>query len=142
MDSTPDEQFARLAPFVAVPFAEATEKYDLERFTEDVDFSDMFGDPPETVFVASGNVKLAEIKLDTAQYAGVYIIDGNLVVDGAFEFAHADGAAVLCVIGSVTATSLSISDEAHLWVTEDLTVEDEVTNDLSDAGSLQVLGDR
>ena len=142
MDSTPDEQFARLATFVAVPLANAIEKYDLERFTEDTDFNDMFGDPPDMVFVASGTVKLDQIKLDTMQYAGVYIIDGDLVVDGPIEFAHADGAAVLCVNGSVTAKSLSLSDEAHLWVTEDLTVEDEVTNDLSDAGSLQVLGDR
>ena len=139
MDSTPGEQFAQLAPFVAVPFEQAAETYDLDRFTEDMDFRDMFGDPPETVFVAKGAVKLSEIKLDTMQYAGVYIIEGDLVVDGAFEFAHSDGAAVLCVIGSVTADSLSISGEAHLWITGELTVEGELTNELSDAGSLHVL---
>ena len=137
-----DEQFARLATFVAVPLEDAVERYDLDRFTEDTDFEDMFGDAPETVFVARGTVKLDELKLDTVQYAGVYIIDGDLIVDGPFEFTHADGAAVLCVIGSVTAKSLSISEEAQLWITEDLTVEGEVTEDLSDAGALQVLGDR
>jgi hypothetical protein len=140
MAGRPHKQFARIATFAALPLAEASKKYRLARFTEDIDVDDMFGEAAELVFVAKGTVKLDRIELATDQYAGIYIVDGDLVVDGPIDFAHADGAAVLCVTGSVKAASLAISDEAHLWVAKDLVLSGPLVNKLSDAGGIQVLG--
>jgi hypothetical protein len=136
----PNKQLARIAAFTAVPLADAAKRYKLARFTGDMAFEDMYGEVPSSVFVVKGTVRLDTLRLDTAQYAGVYVVDGDLVVDGPIGFAHSDGAAVLCVTGSVRAASLELAGEAHLWIAKDLALTGPLVNKLSDAGGLRVLG--
>jgi hypothetical protein len=138
----PHKSFAKLAKFSAVVASAADERFHVDEVHPDWDLPSLFGKRPDTIFIHEGSVEV-EGNLSvavTGAYAGVYVIDGDLLVSGLFEYAQIDGASVLYVTGSVRTRDLALASEAQLWIGKKLTVDDHIVEDMTDAGSLFVKG--
>lgn len=144
--SKPHPGFAGLADFVAMPYEKAEARYHLAEIDEtpprgfDVAVEDIFGEDPEVVFVHKGEVHHGGDVIIGAvgEYAGLYILHGDLQVDGLLAFTQVDGGAVLYVKGNLRARNLAVAQEAQLWVSGNLEVTDFVLAGVSDAGGLAV----
>jgi hypothetical protein len=144
----PHKSFAKLAAFEAMEFESAEKRFKLGTTDDEpprgfgVAIEDVFGDEPEEIFVHEGNVTHAgDVTIGAVgDYAGVYIIQGDLDVAGMLDFTQVDGGAVLLVTGSLRAKSISVAQEAQLWIGKDLEVADYVLAGVSDAGGLAVKG--
>lgn len=141
--STAHPAFAPLAKFSAKAFGAADDVYSFSEVSEDWQLEDLFGDEPEHVFVFHGDLQLTKLSVNVSgDDAGVYVIEGDLTVDGPLEITQTDGASVLYVTGDVSAKSIKLADQAHLWVGGELNVEgDTDLSDLEDAGALVVGGE-
>lgn len=144
----PHKGFSKLAKFTSMPYEDANERFKFDESDDlppdgfNIALSDIFGDDPEEVFVFEGDVS---VKGDLAigavgDYAGVYVILGNLDVDGVLDFTQCDGGAVLFVTGSVKAKTIGVSEEAQLWVGKNIEATDYILASVSDAGGLAVKG--
>jgi hypothetical protein len=128
-----------------VPTAEATEKYDILEVTDDsVDLDDLFGDEPDHFFVHDGSLRcrgpLAISHLPEARNRTVFVVEGDLVVDGALSFENSDIYTPLWVRGSLEATNLAALLDACIFVEGDLRVGGVLATYLTDAGHLVVHG--
>lgn len=94
---------------------------------------DLFGEVPAT-FTKTGNVVHHGPVLCDAQGHGIYIIEGSLVVDGAFTFYTADAYTVLVVTGDLVAEHLVQAWDTQLVVLGQTKVKGLVYLDVSDAG--------
>lgn len=145
--TTPHPAFSELTPFTAVEFEDVAEKYKLDEADGEppegynLDVSDVFGEAPPT-FLHKGAVTRATdcaIRV-SGEYAGLYIIAGDLEVAGTLELEQIDGGSILVVSGSVRATNVILGQEAQLWIAKDLIVSNLILTDLSDTGGLAVKG--
>ncbi len=144
----PHKAFAKLAQFSAISYDLANERFHLDASDDTppdgfgIAVSDAFGEDPEHVFFREGDVKVAgDLAIGaTGDYAGVYVIDGNLEVDGLLDFTQIDGAAILLVTGNLKAKNLAVAQEAQLWVAKNVEVAGYVIAGVSDAGGLAVKG--
>ncbi|MFI2433036.1 hypothetical protein [Streptomyces sp. NPDC018693] len=138
------EQWARR--WEPVPLAEATERYDIgEASNELVDGpEDILGDEPECFFVHRGHLTVdgplvmgngPNEAVDT-----VYVIDGDLTVNGPMRFMNMDVYTPLYVTGSVTAEDLLCLLDCNLIIGGSLTVGGLLMTKLTDGGMLVVHG--
>lgn len=144
----PHKSFSKLAKFTSVDWEDVNERFQLDESDDDppagygIAVSDAFGDDPEEAFVHEGDVHSdGDIAVGASgDYAGVYIIDGDLEVGGVLDFTQVDGAAILFVTGSLRAKTVAVAQEAQLWVGKNLEVSDYILAGVSDAGGLAVKG--
>jgi hypothetical protein len=144
--SKPHRGFWHLAAFTAMPYEKAEERYKLSEVDEtppdgfDIGIEDIFGEEPETVFVHKGPVHHdGDVTIGAVgEYAGIYIIDGDLEVGGLLSFTQVDGGSVLYVKGDLRARDLAMAQEAQLWVSGNLKITGHVLTALSQAGGLAV----
>jgi hypothetical protein len=144
----PHKGFSKLAKFASMEFEEASERFHFDETDDEppdgfgIAISDAFGDDPEEVFVIEGDVTCAgDLKIGSiGDYAGVYVIVGNLTVAGVLDFTQVDGAAILLVTGSLSAKTVGVSQEAQLWVAKNVEASDYIIVDTSDAGGLAAKG--
>ncbi len=146
----PHKGFRKLSTWTAIPFTEAGERFELADGQSDeppprgfdLALEDIFGEEPEEVFVHEGSVRCAgDVAIGSSgDYAGVYVIDGDLEVEGLLDFKQVDGGAVLLVTGTLRARSVSVAEEAQLWVGGALEVAEYILAGVSDAGGLAVKG--
>ncbi|MEJ3745006.1 hypothetical protein WEI85_17130 [Actinomycetes bacterium KLBMP 9797] len=111
------------------------------------EFDALFGDDPERVFVHRGDITVSgTIAIGNGHDEGygedgqVYLIDGDLTVDGPLHFYNDGYYVALLVTGSVTAENLFCSSECWLFVAGSLTVSNLLVTDLYECGSLRVQG--
>lgn len=147
MPPMPALRFSNVTTWTEVPFAEASERFDFMAATNDsVDYGDIFPDEPEHLMVHEGDVKtrgvlvLDGMKLTGAARDTVYIIDGDLELDGPIVFQQADVATTLWVTGNVRAKRLALTSCGMLIVGKSLEIAELVLTDLEDAGHLIVHG--
>jgi hypothetical protein len=144
----PHKGFSKLAKFTSMPYEDANERFKFDEADDvppdgyNISLSDIFGDDPEEVFVFEGDVS---VKGDLAigavgDYAGVYVILGNLNIDGVLDFTQVDGGGVLFVTGNLKAKTIGVAQEAQLWVGKDIEATDYILASVSDAGGLAVKG--
>ena len=141
--------FAALTSFETLDYASADERFEFDLTDDDppegfnIALSDVFGEDPQEIFVHEGDVSIAgDVRIGAnGDYAGVYVIDGDLEVNGLLQFVQVDGGAVLLVTGSLRATHLSVEQEAQLWVGKHVAVEGYILAGVSDAGGLAVKGE-
>ena len=129
----------------ATPFDEA-----LALLPQDADvfeFDALFGEDPERIFVHRGNITVGgAVAIGNGHHEGygenglVYLIDGDLTVDGPLYFYNEGYYVGLLVTGSVTAGNLFCNSECWLFVGGSLTVSDLLVTDLYECGSLRVQG--
>lgn len=144
----PHKGFSKLAKFTSMPFEEASEKFHFDETDDNppdgfnIAISDIFGDDPEEVFVFEGDVThKGDLSLKAiGDYAGVYVIVGNLIVDGVLDYTQCDGGSVVFVTGSIKAKSVAADQEAQLWVGKNIEVADYLIAKTSDAGGIAVKG--
>lgn len=141
----PTSGFAALAAWERVPTAEA--EYDFLTATNDsVAYEDCFGQAPEHLMVHRGNVKIAgPLSLDGWKAPEdarqtVYIIDGDLEIDGSLLFDQSDICTTLWVTGNMKLQRAALLSTAMLVVGGSLEVGDVLVTDLEDAGHLIVHG--
>jgi hypothetical protein len=138
--------FATLAPWAKVPLEEAEEFDFLAATNDSVGFEDCFGDDPEFVMIHRGSVKVAGmVELDGWKAAKdaqqtIYILDGDLEVDGPLVFDQCDIETTLWVTGNLTVKRLACMSTAMLIVGGSLAVGEFLVTDLEDAGHLIVHG--
>jgi hypothetical protein len=131
------------AKWTAIPAEKAAETYDLMELSGgDVSLDNLFGEVPEQFYLHKGNLRV-EKKLNL--YGGpsepeptVYVIDGDLTVDGPLVFENMDVYTTLLVTGSLRAKRMSLTWDACLFVCGSLTVDDLLFTYLTDAGNLVV----
>ncbi|MCW6003615.1 hypothetical protein K1W54_03330 [Micromonospora sp. CPCC 205371] len=135
-----DEALALLPPGTSADGAAGVDVFEFE-------FDVLFGDDPERVFVHRGNITVSgATAIGNGHHEGygedglVYLIDGDLAVDGPLHFYNEGYYAALLVTGSVTAESLFCSSECWLFVAGSLTVSNLLVTDLYECGSLRVQG--
>jgi hypothetical protein len=111
------------------------------------EFDALYGEDPERVFVHRGDVAVSgATRIGNGHHKGygenglVYLIDGNLTVDGPLYFYNEGYYVALLVTGSVTAGDLFCSSECWLFVAGSLTVSNLLVTDLYECGSLRVRG--
>lgn len=138
--------FKKLTTWKRLPIEEA-EQYDLLAATNDsVAYEDCFGDEPEFVMLHEGAVHVAgPVVLDGSKAAEdaqqtIYIIDGDLTVDGALVFDQSDIMTTLWVTGKLRAARLACGSTAMLIVGGALEVAELVVTDLEDAGHFIIHG--
>jgi hypothetical protein len=125
-----------------IPLEEATTKYNIEKASKGVLLDELFGEEPDNFYVHVGNVSVAGKLLlngmPESPEPTVYVIDGNLAVDGPFVFENLDVYTTLYVTGSVTATNMAVTWDACLIIGNTLSVDDMLYTYLTDAGNLIV----
>lgn len=140
--------FAKLAKFTATPYEAANKRFKFDASDDlppdgfNIALSDIFGEDPEEIFVCEGDVSHAgdlAIRI-SGDYAGVYVIAGNLEVGGVLELTQSDGGSVMFVTGSLRARTVAVGQEAQLWVGKNLEATDYLLADVSDAGGIAVKG--
>lgn len=138
----PHRGVAKLTSFVAISLDDANERFELEDAHPDWSLEDLLGEAPAHVFVHDGKVEIdGDLAIAVSgDHAGVYVIEGDLVVGGMLELALADGDLVLRVTGSVRAANLAVIGQAHLWIGKDLKVAGYLVDGMSDGGGLRVEG--
>jgi hypothetical protein len=111
------------------------------------EFDVLFGEDPERVFVHRGDIAVSgAVAIGNGHHEGygddglVYLIDGDLTVDGPLHFYNEGYYVPLLVTGSVTAQHLFCSSECWLFVAGSLTVSNLLVTDLYECGSLRVQG--
>jgi hypothetical protein len=137
----------------AMPFDEALallpadSRVDGAAGADDFEFDALFGDDPERVFVHRGDITVSgTIAIGNGHHDGygedglVYLIDGDLTVDGPLHFYNEGYYVGLLVTGSVTAENLFCSSECWLFVAGSLTVSNLLVTNLYECGSLRVQG--
>jgi hypothetical protein len=147
--------FADLGTIERVPFAEAAARY---RFTppEGVYLEDMeeandflFGGRVEEVFVYRGSVhrtgnlcvgSTTRIPYYRGGDCGIYVIDGDLTVDGVLSHTESDQGSLLMVTGDVRVNALVVDDDAHLYIGRSLRVDGVLIANLADGGTLSIAG--
>lgn len=99
-------------PFKPIAFAEAMKRFKLKArdYLEGVP-------TPKPVFAVGGDVHLAELRVDTDGDDALYVIDGDLLVDGGLFCTLPEG--VLFVTGNVRARDVIVT-RGHLHVRGDL----------------------
>ena len=129
----------------AVPFDEAMAL--LPQDADVFEFDALFGEDPERVFVHRGTIAVSgATAIGNGHHEGygenglVYLIDGDLTVDGPLYFYNEGYYVGLLVTGSVTAGHLFCSCECWLFVGGSLTVSNLLVTDLYECGSLRVQG--
>jgi len=127
------------ANWFTVDFATAKKKFDIEKLTDnDVSLDDLFPDAPEEFFVHRGNLVVKgelELQADpSSPDRTVYVIDGDLVVDGPLLVQNHDVYTSLFVTGSVRAKSIAVTWDAALFVEGSVEAHDLVFTYLTDAG--------
>jgi hypothetical protein len=124
-----------------LPIEEGRERYSLIDISDDsVDLEDQFGDEPESFLVHEGDVVLDGSLVLTGGENTLYVIDGNLTVNGPVSFKNGDANTSLYVTGSVTVRSLICRWHSQFFVGNSLVVGDLLVTDLADAGHLVVHG--
>jgi hypothetical protein len=138
--------FATLAAWRRVPLDEAEDHDFLAATNDSVDYEDCFGEDPSHVMLHEGSLRIAGlVELDGWKAARdaqqtVYIVDGDLIVDGALVFDQSDIMTTLWVTGALRATRVACASTAMLIVGGALEVADLLITDLEDAGHLIVHG--
>jgi hypothetical protein len=135
-----DEALALLPPGPGADGAAGADAFEFE-------FDVLFGEDPERVFVHRGNITVSgNIAIgnghdeDYGEDGLVYLIDGDLTVDGPLHFYNEGYYVPLLVTGSVTAENLFCSSECWLFVAGSLAVSNVLVTDLYECGSLRVQG--
>lgn len=144
----PHKGFTKLAKFSSMPYDDANERFKFDESDDDppagyiVALSDVFGEDPEEVFVFEGDVtQTGDVTIGSSgDYAGVYVIVGNLDVGGVLDFTQIDGGAVLFVTGNIRAKTVAVGRDAQLWVGKNVEASEYILADVSDAGGLAVKG--
>ncbi len=131
--------FAKAATWKRVPIGDST--HDLSEAGKGLnELEDIFGEAPEEVFVSKKVTNPGDVAIRAiGDYAGIYIIEGDLVVKGTLTYEQVDGGSILYVTGNLTAKNLVLGDSANLWVGKNLTAGT-VLGFLTDAGTLAVHG--
>lgn len=133
--------FSKFGKFVAVDLDEANEAYDFEDALDGDDLETFFGDAPETIAVHKGDVSVKGPVSLGEDEPGVWVVDGNLTVDGVLTFNALDNHNILLVTGDLVCTNLSVSWEADLLVRGSLKVSGVFLSSNSDGGQTIVHGD-
>lgn len=138
----PHKAFARLGRFSPITLADAEKKYGVTGVSEDWSLSDIFGSDPAFVFVLKGPIVLeGDLAIDLrGDNAGLYVVDGNLVVHGALTLSQSESGSVLFVTHDLEAKHLSIGWDAHLWVGGNVDIAGTLHDGLSDGGELCIRG--
>lgn len=127
----------------AVPFEEASEKYSIEEVTLD-QLDDLFPDDPEHFHVHKGDVVAEGPFVVGYVYEEddltVYVIDGDLTIDGPLVFRQADAYAALFVTGNLTCTNAYVAWDAQLFVGGSMTVTGLLATYITDAGHFSIKG--
>jgi hypothetical protein len=126
-----------------VPFEDAAEEYSLEGITHD-ELSDLFPDDPEHFLVHKGNV-VVDGPMKVGYEHGkdeltVYVIDGDLTINGPLVFQQADAYAALFVTGNLTCDNAYIAWTAQLFVKGSMTVKHLLATYIEDAGHFSING--
>ncbi len=126
--------------------SESSARYDLLEATNDsVDYEDLFGDVPEHVMVHEGSVSadgLVSLRGWDAREGSqqtLYVIEGDLTINGTLVFAQSDICTTLWVKGTLRAQRVALASSAVLIVGA-LIVDDVLLTNLEDAGHLIVHG--
>lgn len=129
--------------FEKVPFDEANEAYPLEGISYD-ELGDLFPDDPEHFLVHQGNVVVdGPMKVGFVHGKDdltIYVIDGDLTINGPLVFQQADAYAGLYVTGNVTCDSAYIAWTAQLFVRGSMTVKHLLATHIEDAGHFSIAG--
>lgn len=134
------KSFSTLGKFKQVDVGEANDAYDFEAALEGDDLETFFGDEPETIAVLKGDVKVKGPVSLGSEEPGVWVVDGNLSVDGVLTFNASDNHNVLLVTGDLECDGLSVSWEADLLVLGSLKVKGVFLSSNSDGGQTIVHG--
>lgn len=138
--------FATLAAWRRVPLDEAEDHDFLAATNDSVGYEDCFGGDPSHVMLHEGSLRIAGLvelngwKAARDAQQTVYIVDGDLIVDGALVFDQSDIMTTLWVTGALRATRVACASTAMLIVGGVLEVADLLITDLEDAGHLIVHG--
>ena len=108
---------------------------------DSVSLEDLYGDTPEQFFVHSGDIVLDGLVHLTEGGRTVYVIEGDLTINGSFAFEGGSDNTALYVTGSLRAHSVLCRSSAELFVGGSLIVRDLLVAMLDDAGHLVVHGD-
>ncbi len=94
---------------------------------------DLFGEVPNTL-IHKGDVNAPKSSLCYAQGHGIFVIDGNLDIDGAFTFYAADAYTLLIVTGDLHVKNLHQAWDTQLIVLGKTTIDGLILIETSDAG--------
>jgi hypothetical protein len=150
-EATPAPFDALTTTWDAMPFDEALALLppgpDADGGAAEFEFDALFGEDPERVFVHRGDITVSGAVAignghheDYGEDGLVYLIDGDLTVDGPLHFYNEGYYVALLVTGSVTARDLFCSSECWLFVAGSLTVSGLLVTSLYECGSLRVQG--
>jgi hypothetical protein len=133
------------AKWKQVPTDDASETYDvMEATNDDVALEDLYGDRPEFFKIHEGDLHLSGPQsINGCGRDGpptVFIIEGDLTVDGPLTIISYDDYSMLWIRGSLTTRDLEVAVDAQLVVDGSLHVEGALVTDLGDAGHLMVHG--
>lgn len=133
------------AKWTRVPTEAATETYDIMAASNgSVGLEELFGEEPEFFQVHHGDLKLSgpqnfELRPDPENRT-VFVIDGDLTIDGPLSLVTMDIYTPLWIRGSLTVTDLVLVMDCCLFVEKSLQVKGALVSDLTDAGHLIVHG--
>lgn len=132
--------FAKLGAFKRQSLEDLSESYDFSEALDGDDLETFFGEPPERAHLLKRDVTVTgPIQLGD-EGPGIWILDGNLTVDGTLTFSAADDHNLLLITGDLTCTNLSVQDEADLLVLGSLRVSGVFLSSNSDGGNTIVHG--
>lgn len=130
------------ARWTDVAFEEGTQRYDIDAMTEgSIDFEDLTGGDPLRFAVHAGDLHVTGPSYISNDKPGtVYVIEGDLTVDGSLALADSGCYVPLWVRGNLVVPRLATLRDAHLFVEGDLRVEGELAMYLDDAAHVIALG--
>lgn len=147
--AAPSPTFANFALWKKVALDESDDddrSFDLLEATNDsVDFEDLFGEQPEHAMVCgesvsiAGPLRLNGWKAKKGHQQTLYVIDGDLSIDGPLVFSQSDICTTLWVKGRVKASHVALFGSAVL-ICDDVDVRDAIVTHLDDAGHFIVHG--
>ncbi|MFM9700925.1 hypothetical protein [Streptomyces europaeiscabiei] len=134
--------------WTAVPWEEAVKRYPF-LVGPDLEFDALFSEEPAHVFVHDGDLVVVggvavgcgiDDVSEREDVEAVYVIDGNLTVEGTLDFYNSGYYPTLCVTGSVAAENLVCESECVLLINGALRVDNLLVTNLYEAGLLSVEG--
>ena len=129
----------KLTSFNKTSIDQLEEKYHFLKKTG-YDFKGFVAEANE-IFVHTGNVSLKGDYFVGDQSCGIYVIDGNLTIDGSFRHCIGDYYQIIYVTGDVHARNLTIDTDAAFFVGGSVHVDGYLYTNLSNAGALFVGGE-
>lgn len=129
-----DDLRAQLA-FEERLYADLSEDLTLRELSEGAWYiEDLFGEEPETYMRAEGDRLPGNVFLNRPDDYGLWIVDGDLIVEKALCLSVWDMTNVVIVTGDLEAEGLVLDAEVHFYVLGATTLSGPLIANLSDAG--------